>query len=127
MRHLLTALLSLFVVVIPPAKTQTKADEEAVPKLPQAFSDAWIKHDGHELAQMTAGDVDFVTVATTYLHCRSDVEKFHVWAGALRTQRLRHSRQPCVSCVRIWPLSIGVGRLRAIKMQLQRCANRATA
>jgi hypothetical protein len=36
MRHLVIALLSLFVVVIPPAKAQTKADEEAVRKLPQA-------------------------------------------------------------------------------------------
>ena len=78
MRHLLIAILSLFVVVIPPAKAQTKADEEAVRKLPQAFSDAWAKHDGHELAKMMAGDVDFVTVATTYLHGQSDFEQFHV-------------------------------------------------
>jgi uncharacterized protein (TIGR02246 family) len=78
MRRLLIALLSLFVVVIPPAKAQTRADEEALRKLPQAFSDAWAKHDGQELAKMMAGDVDFVTVATTYLHGRSDFEKFHV-------------------------------------------------
>jgi uncharacterized protein (TIGR02246 family) len=78
MRHLLIALLSLFVVVIPPAKAQTKADEDAVRKLPQAFSEAWAKHDGHELAKMMAGDVDFVTVATTYLHGQSDFEQFHV-------------------------------------------------
>src|SRR5580700_12231651 len=78
MRHLLIALLSLFVVVIPPTKAQTKADEEAVRKLPQAFSDAWARHDGHELAKIMADDVDFVTVATTYLHGRSDFEQFHV-------------------------------------------------
>jgi uncharacterized protein (TIGR02246 family) len=78
MRPLLIALLSLFVVVIPPAKAQTKADEEAVRRLPQAFSDAWAKHDGHELAKIMADDVDFVTVATTYLHGRSDFEQFHV-------------------------------------------------
>ena len=78
MRHLLIALLSPFVIVIPPAKAQTKADQEAVGKLPQAFSDAWAKHDGHELAKMMAGDVDFVTVATTYLQGQSDFEKFHV-------------------------------------------------
>jgi hypothetical protein len=65
MRNLLIALLSLLVVVIPPAKAQTKADEEAVRKLPQAFSDAWAKRDGHELTKMMPGDVDFVTVATT--------------------------------------------------------------
>jgi uncharacterized protein (TIGR02246 family) len=57
---------------------QTKADEEAIRKLPQAFCDAWNKHDGHELAKIMAEDVDFVTVATTYLHGRSDFEKFHV-------------------------------------------------
>jgi uncharacterized protein (TIGR02246 family) len=56
---------------------QTKADEEAVRKLPQAFCDAWAKHDGHELAKIMAEDVDFVTVATTYLHGRTDFEKFH--------------------------------------------------
>jgi len=57
---------------------QTKADEEAVRKLPQAFCDAWAKHDGHELAKIMADDVDFVTVATTYLQGRADFEKFHV-------------------------------------------------
>ena len=67
---------------------QTKADEEAVRKLPQAFCDAWAKHDGHELAKIMADDVDFVTVATTYLHGRSDVEKFHV---RLLTGRFKES------------------------------------
>jgi len=57
---------------------QTKADEEAVRRLPQAFCDAWAKHDGHELAKIMADDVDFVTVATTYLQGRADFEKFHV-------------------------------------------------
>jgi uncharacterized protein (TIGR02246 family) len=78
MRLLLFALSFLFAVVILPANAQTKADEQAVRKLPQAFSDAWAKHDGHELAKMMADDVDFVTVASTYLHGRADFEKFHV-------------------------------------------------
>lgn len=60
------------------SKAQTKADEQAVRRLPQAFSDAWAKHDGHELAKIMADDVDFVTVATTYLDGRADFEKFHV-------------------------------------------------
>lgn len=59
------------------ANAQSKADEEAVRKLPQAFCEAWAKHDGHELAKIMADDVDFVTVATTYLHGRADFEKFH--------------------------------------------------
>ena len=66
---------------------QSKADEEAVRRLPQAFSDAWAKHDGHELAQIMADDVDFVTVATTYLHGRADFEKFHVRLLAGRFKR----------------------------------------
>ncbi len=78
MRHLSIALFSLSLVVIPPANSQTKTDEEAVRKLPQTFCDAWAKHDGHELAKMMADDVDFVTVATTYLHGRTDFENFHV-------------------------------------------------
>src|SRR5215471_20169856 len=56
---------------------QSKVDEEAVSKLPQSFCDAWAKHDGHELAKIMADDVDFVTVATVYLHGRADFEKFH--------------------------------------------------
>jgi hypothetical protein len=78
MRRLSIALMSLFAVAPLSTKARTKADEEAVQKLPQAFSDAWAKHDGHELAKLVADDADFVTVATTYLHGRSDFEKFHV-------------------------------------------------
>src|SRR5437870_2142224 len=68
-------LLLLFSAV---SSAQTKTDEEAVRGLPQAFCDAWAKHDGHELARIMADDVDFVTVATTYLNGRADFEKFHV-------------------------------------------------
>jgi len=78
MRHFSIILLALIVVGISPADAQTKADEDSVRKLPQVFSDAWAKHDGHELAKIMADDVDFVTVATTYLHGQSDFEKFHV-------------------------------------------------
>jgi uncharacterized protein (TIGR02246 family) len=76
MKHLLCGLF-LFLLAAG-TNAQTKADEEAVGKLPQAFCDAWAKHDGHELAKIMADDVDFVTVATTYLHGRADFEKFHV-------------------------------------------------
>ncbi len=75
MKYLLWgALLFLFAAG---ANAQSKADEEAVRTLPQAFCKAWAKHDGHELAKIMAQDVDFVTVATTYLHGRGDFEKFH--------------------------------------------------
>ncbi len=46
--------------------------------MPQSFCAAWAKHDGHALAGIMADDVDFVTVATTYLHAREDFENFHV-------------------------------------------------
>jgi uncharacterized protein (TIGR02246 family) len=76
MKHFFCGLL-LFLLAVG-ANAQTKADEEALRGLPQAFHDAWAKHDGHELARIMADDVDFVTVATTYLHGRADFEKFHV-------------------------------------------------
>lgn len=60
------------------AQAQSKADEEAVGKLPQEFCDAWAKHDGHTLARIMAEDMDFVTVAGTYLHGRADFETFLV-------------------------------------------------
>jgi uncharacterized protein (TIGR02246 family) len=76
MKNLMAGFLLLLLATTSGA--QSKADEEAVRNLPRAFCDAWAKHDGHELAKIMAEDVDFVTVATTYLHGRSDFEKFHV-------------------------------------------------
>jgi len=79
MKYLAGGFLLLFAVAAAPfAGAQSKKDEDALRNLPQAFCDAWAKHDGHELAKLMAEDVDFVTVATTYLHGRSDFEKFHV-------------------------------------------------
>jgi hypothetical protein len=46
MKNLLSGMLLLFLTAT--ANAQSKADEEAVRKLPQAFCDAWAKHDGHE-------------------------------------------------------------------------------
>jgi uncharacterized protein (TIGR02246 family) len=57
---------------------QSNADDQAIRALPQSFCAAWAKHDGHALATIMADDVDFVTVATTYLHGRKDFEDFHV-------------------------------------------------
>jgi len=78
MRYLLSASLCFLLASTSHALAQSKADEEGVGRLPQEFCDAWAKHDGHALAQMMAEDVDFVTVATTYLHGRADFETFHV-------------------------------------------------
>ena len=76
MRKLLSGILLLLLAGA--SNAQSKEDEQAARKLPQAFCDAWAKHEGHELAKIMADDVDFVTVATTYLHGRSDFETFHV-------------------------------------------------
>jgi uncharacterized protein (TIGR02246 family) len=78
MRNLVAGLLLLLFVTSSDLTAQTTADEKAVRKLPQAFCDAWAKHDGHELGKLMADDADFVTVATVYLHGRADIEKFHV-------------------------------------------------
>jgi uncharacterized protein (TIGR02246 family) len=77
MRSLVIALLASFMAAALPIGAQTKPDEDAVRKLPQAFADAWAKHDGHELANIMADDVDFVTVGATWIHGRPDFEKYH--------------------------------------------------
>src|SRR5258708_35103119 len=76
MEHLGSRILLGLLVATSNGKSKT--DEETVRNLPLAFCDAWAKHDGHELAKIMADDVDFVTVATTYLRGRADFEEFHV-------------------------------------------------
>jgi len=77
MKNLVFALLTFFTVATLPLDAQTKLDEDAVRKLPEAFRDAWARHDGHALAGIMADDVDFVTVGATWLHSRADFEKYH--------------------------------------------------
>lgn len=60
------------------AAAQTQLDEATVANLPKAFAGAMTKHDGHELAQIMADDVEFVTVGAMWLHGRSDFETYHV-------------------------------------------------
>jgi uncharacterized protein (TIGR02246 family) len=76
-RNLVSPFVWVFALTSVSLHAQSKVDEEAVRKLPQSFCDAWAKHDGPELAKIMADDVDFVTVATVYLHGRADFEKFH--------------------------------------------------
>jgi uncharacterized protein (TIGR02246 family) len=72
------ALFSLVALAIGnPTHAQTSKDEKAVRELPQAFSSAWAKHDGHSLAKIMAEDVDFVTVGATWFGGRADFEKYH--------------------------------------------------
>ena len=77
-RHSAIALLLLLCIASTRVDAQTKTDEDTVRALPQDMCNAWANHDGHEMALLMAEDVDFVTVATVYLHGRADFEKFHV-------------------------------------------------
>src|SRR5260370_27190863 len=105
MKPLLSSLL-LFLLAAT-LNAQTKADEEAARKLPQAFREAWAKHDGHELAKIMADDVDFVTVATTYLHGRADFETFH---ARLLSGRFKESTlTPLQTTVRFLQPDVAVG------------------
>jgi uncharacterized protein (TIGR02246 family) len=78
MKWVLSGALWVLLASLPNMFAQSKTDDETVSKLPQKFCDAFNKHDGHALAKIMAEDVDFVTVATTYLHGRADFETFHV-------------------------------------------------
>ena len=68
--------------------THADTDEEALRALPKIYCDAWAKHDGHELAQMMAEDVDYVNVGALWLHGRNDFEKYH---SRLLSGRFRES------------------------------------
>lgn len=102
MKSLVLAFIAIFVVSPLPSCAETKPDEEAVRKLPQAFSDAWNKHDGQELAKIMADDADFVTVGATWIHSRSDFEKYHT---RLLSGRFRQSM--------ITPLQVAVRFLKS--------------
>jgi uncharacterized protein (TIGR02246 family) len=67
--------LSLARISLAPAQTQF--DDQAVHNLPHAFVAAFNKHDGHQLAEIMANDIDFVTVGAFWLHGKSDFEKYH--------------------------------------------------
>jgi len=77
MKRVATAAIVLLLMAISTAQAQTKVDEDAVHNLPQAFVAAFNKHDGHQLAQIMADDIDFVTVGAMWLHGKSDFEKYH--------------------------------------------------
>jgi uncharacterized protein (TIGR02246 family) len=69
--------LVLILVFITYAKAQMKSDETMVRGVPYAFTAAWAKHDGHELAKIMADNVDFVNVGGDWLHGRPDFELYH--------------------------------------------------
>ncbi len=69
--------IAILLATVSTVRAQTKLDEEAVHNLPKAFSAAFNEHDGHQLAQIMADDIDFVTVGATWLHGKADFEKYH--------------------------------------------------
>jgi len=77
MKSLVAAVLALNLAASSTVPAQTRSDEAAIRNVPQAFGDAWNRHDGHALAQVMANDVDFVTVGAMWLHGREDFEKYH--------------------------------------------------
>jgi uncharacterized protein (TIGR02246 family) len=76
MTRFATAFLALFLATVS-AHAQSESDKAKVQNLPQAFCAAFTRHDGHQLAQLMADDVDFVVVGATWLHGRADFEKYH--------------------------------------------------
>ena len=77
MRNWVTTLVVWMALASLGLNAQSKSDEDALWKLPQLHCDAWNSRNAHELAMVMADDVDFVTVATVYLHGRADYEMFH--------------------------------------------------
>jgi uncharacterized protein (TIGR02246 family) len=77
MKSLVVAVLALSLAALSTVLARTKSDEADIRNVPQAFGDAWNRHDGHALAQIMANDVDFVTVGAMWLHGREDFEKYH--------------------------------------------------
>ncbi len=67
-------------------------------------------------------EVDFVTVATTYLHGRADFETFHVrlLSGRFKDSTITFLRPRRVFHERIWRPFIGVGKLRETGTQTVR-------
>jgi uncharacterized protein (TIGR02246 family) len=77
MTRFVFAVITILLATTSAVHAQPKLDEEAVHNLPQDFCAAFNKHDGHQLAQIMADDIDFVTVGATWLHGKSDFEKYH--------------------------------------------------
>jgi len=86
---LLSACLVLF-AHITTAQAQTEQDEESLRRLPSAFSEAFNKHDGHQLAAIMSENVDFVTVGLTWLQGRADFETYHTRLFADRFKEIEY-------------------------------------
>jgi uncharacterized protein (TIGR02246 family) len=77
MKSLIALVLLISFASLPTVRAQTNSDAAAVRAVPQAFRDAWNRHDGRALALVMAEDVDFVTVGAMWLHGRPEFQKYH--------------------------------------------------
>jgi uncharacterized protein (TIGR02246 family) len=77
MRYFAIVMVLLSLGAVSTVRAQTKSDVEVVRALPQAFCAAFNNHDGHQLAQIMAEDIDFVTVGAMWVQGRPDFEKYH--------------------------------------------------
>ncbi|MET0935239.1 MAG: SgcJ/EcaC family oxidoreductase [Luteibacter sp.] len=75
MKTWLLCLLILFVPAV--SRAQSANDEAALTAIPDAFVDAWNRHDGHALAVLAEPDVDFVTVDGKWMRGQKDFETYH--------------------------------------------------
>lgn len=89
MKALFIALLASVIAL--PAFAQSPSDEAELRHLPQAFEAAWAAHDGHQLAEIMADDVDFVNVGAVWFRGKKDFETYHtrLLAGRFRGSSMK--------------------------------------
>ena len=101
MKLLLLAPGVLALAVASSSFAQSKADTDLLRAIPDQFSAAWARHDGHELAKLMSPDIDFVNVGAIWLRGR-DFETYH---SRILTGRMKNST--------LSPVEVAVGFLRA--------------
>jgi len=91
MRKMSTLILLCGATMLAPhLQAKTESDKAAVNNLPKAFIAAWAKHDGHQLAQIMAPDVDFINVGGDWLQGRENFELYHtrLLSGVFKDSKL---------------------------------------
>ena len=68
-----------------PARAQNNADDQgALRRIETGWQEAWNRHDMKALAALVAEDVDFITVAGTWLKGRKAFEEHHAARHAMQ-------------------------------------------
>jgi ketosteroid isomerase-like protein len=79
MRKLLV-LLGMAALIVPVGAVAGKGnakDQEAIKEIEVHWQEAWNRHDMKALAALASEDVDFITVAATWLKGRAEFESHH--------------------------------------------------